>query len=172
MVAVAPLALPERPRRTVVLFLVSLALTAVTLWVVRQPEADVSWGDWYLYVFPLLAAMSAYRLWRPRIPLAFDEEGLHVATGLPFLGLRAHIAWQDIARIRVTARDVLLVQLQDPDGWVEPRPWLIRANVRANRRKFDAAVAVPAGALRQPRAGLIPALKAISPVPVQGIEGA
>jgi hypothetical protein len=154
------------------LLAVSAALSALTVWVVMQPEAGVVWSDWYLYVFPLLAVMAAYRLLRPRVPLVFDDGGVEVATGLPLLGLRTRIDWTDIARVRVTARDVLMIELRDPDAWSQPRPWLVRANVRANRRKFNAAVAVPANALRQPREGLVPALQRISPVPVVGVPGA
>ena len=169
MTVAAPLVLAERPRRTAILFTVSLALTVLTVWVVRQPEAGAAWGDWYLYVFPLLAAMSAYRLARPRVPLVVDGEGLHVATGLPVLGLQTRIDWSDVARIRLTARDVLLVELRDPEAWAAPRPWVVRANVRANRRKFGAAVALPGRALRQPPGGLVTALQAVAPVPVVGI---
>ena len=162
--------LPARRSRIVIVLAISVAATAVLAWAVTQPDSGLDSGDWYVGIFPVLAVASAYRILRPRVPLIADPDGLHVNTGLPVIGLKTNMRWEDVARVRVTATDLLLVELRDADAWAADKPWLVRANVRAHQRKFSAAAALALRELQPPPGGIVPALRGVAGAPVEALS--
>lgn len=160
---------PARRSRIILVLVVSLAATAVLAWALTRPDAGLGADDWYVGIFPVLAVVSAYRVARPRVPLIADQAGLTVSTGLPAIGLKTHIGWSDVKRLRVTATDLLLVELRDPDAWSVDKPWLVRANVRAHQKRFSAAVALAVKDLEAPPGGLVAALRSVAQAPVEAL---
>jgi hypothetical protein len=151
-----------------------LVLTGLALYVVSAEGEALSWSHWWVPVFPLLAALTAYRLFRPRVPLALDEQGVAVAGGTALIGLRTRIEWRAIKRLRVTAAGLLLIELRDSDRWSADKPWLVRANMRTNERKFKAAVVQPLRELQGTAQEIVTRLQSAAPVRVdapQGLKG-
>lgn len=154
-----------RQGRNLVALVVLLPLT-VTALVVGLGQDELGLDDWWIAVFPLLTAATAYRLIRRRTPLVLDAEGLRLATGHTVLGLRATVPWSQVKRMRVTAGGLLLVELRNAQAWAEDKPWLVRANVRTNERKYDAAVVQPLRELAGTPQTVVERLRAAAPVKV------
>lgn len=148
-----------------------LALTGLACWVAYQERATLGIGHWWVLVFPTLALVTAYRQVRPRVPMILDPGGIHVMSGLPILGLRATFDWAAVKRLRVTAAGLLLVELKNAEAWSEGRPWLVRANVRANERRMKAAVIQPLRELAGPPAQIVERVRAAAPVKVEAPAG-
>ena len=163
------LRLSTRRGRTAALLGVSLVATGLLAWAMTQPAAGIGREDVYIGIFPVLALVCAYRVVRPKVPLCADTAGISLTTGLPVLGLKARILWPDVRRIRITARDLLLVELRDPEGWAADKPWLVRANVAATRRKFDAAAVIALRELAVDVRALPAELRALAPVTVEAV---
>lgn len=162
--------LPVRRARNWIALAVILPPALAALWLPSRPDVDVSYASWWVWVFPLLAAATAYRLVRPKVPVSLRPEGVRVHTGRSLLGLRTMFAWTDVARLRISPAGLLLVELRRPDDWTTDKPWLVRANVRLSRRQTGAAANARVKDLVAPAGGLVPALRSVSPVPVE--EGA
>lgn len=165
------LTLPVRKGRNAAAFVLLLVLTGLALYVAYTEREQLDLSYWWVAVFPLLLAVTGFRLWRPRVPIAIDEQGMRVQSGHSLLGLRTAIEWSAIKRLRVTARGMILVELRNSEAWVEGRPWLVRANVRANERKFKAAVVQPMRELAGGPAHIVGQLTAAAPVRVDAPEG-
>lgn len=148
-----------------------VALSGAALWVAYQERATLGPGHWWVAVFPLLTLVTAYRQVRPRVPMAMDADGIHVVTGLPVLGLRATFDWPSIKRLRVTAAGLLLVELKNSERWVEEQPWLVRANIRANERRMNAAVIQPLRELAGRPEQIVTRVKAVAPVRLDAPAG-
>ena len=148
-----------------------LVLSGLALYVAYDEREQLDISYWWVAVFPLLTAVTGYRLVRPRVPIVLDEQGMHVVSGATLLGLRTAIEWPAIKRMRITAAGLLLVELRNSDAWVEGRPWLVRANIRANERKVKAAVAQPLRELAGSPAQIIQQLRAAAPVRIDVPEG-
>ena len=160
------LLLPVRRGRNAVALVALIILTGAALWVAYQERATLGAGHWWVAVFPVLALVTAYRQVRPRVPMVLDAEGIHVVTGLPVLGLRTTFDWPAVKRLRVTAAGLLLVELKDWERWTQGRPWLVRANVRANERRMNAAVIQPLRELAGRPEHIISQLREVAPVRV------
>ena len=165
------LTLPVRKGRNAAAFVLLLVLTCLALYVAYTERAQLDLSYWWVGVFPLLLLLTGFRLVRPRVPIALDEQGMHVQSGHTLLGLRTAIEWPAIKRMRVTAAGMLLVELRNSEAWVEGRPWLVRANVRANERKVKAAVVQPLRELAGTPAQIIQQLTDAAPVRVEVPEG-
>lgn len=165
-IEVRRLEFPVRRGRNAAALVLLVVLSALAFWVAFQQRADLGLGHWWVPVFPVLAIITAYRHVRPRVPLVLDAAGLAVSTGTAPMGLRAHIPWSSVKRLRVTAMGMLLVELKTGDTWVQSQPWLVRANVRANENKSKAAVVQPLRELQGSPETIIEALRAAAPVPV------
>jgi hypothetical protein len=165
------LVLPVRRGRNAFALVLLLVLTGLALYVANEQRDSLGLGHWWFAVFPLLALVTAYRQVRPRVPMAVDADGVHVVTGLPVLGLRATFDWASIKRMRVTASGLLLVELKNTERWIEDRPWLVRANVRANERRMNAAVIQPLRELAAHPSHIIEQLRAAAPVRLEAPEG-
>ena len=166
-----PLALRVRRGRNALALVLLVALSALALYVAYTERASLGLSHWWVAVFPTLAVITAYRLVRPRVPLALDAEGLRVASGSTLLGLRTTIDWRAVKRLRVTAAGLLLVELRDSERWARDKPWLVRANMRTNERKSNAAVVQPLRELSGTPQDIVAALRAASPVRVDAPEG-
>ena len=165
------LVLPVRKGRNAAAFVLLLALTGLALYVAYDEREQLDLSYWWVAVFPLLLVVTGVRLIRPKVPIRLDEHGLHVVSGMSLLGLRATIEWAAIKRLRVTASGLLTVELRNSEAWVEGRPWLVRANIRANERKLKAAVAQPLRELAGTPAQIITRLQEAAPVRVDVPEG-
>lgn len=165
------LALPVRKGRNAAAFVLLLVLTGLALYVAYDEREQLDLSYWWVAVFPLLLLITGFRLARPRVPLALDEHGMRVESGNSLLGLRTAIEWSAIKRLRVTAAGLILVELRNSETWVEGRPWLVRANVRANERKVKAAVVQPLRELAGTPTQIVEQLRAAAPVRVEVPEG-
>lgn len=165
------LELPVRRGRNAAALVLLLALSSLALYVAYQERAQLGPSYWWVAMFPLLAAVTAFRLVRPRIPIRLDEHGMRVASGMSLLGLRTAIEWSAIKRLRITAGGMLLVELRNTEAWADGRPWLVRANMRANERKVKAAVVQPLRELAGTPAQIVMQLKQAAPVPVEAPAG-
>ena len=165
------LTLPVRKGRNAAAFVLLLVLTGLALYVAYDEREQLDLSYWWVAVFPLLLLVTGFRLVRPRVPIVLDEHGMRVVSGMSLIGLRTAIEWAAIKRLRVTAAGLLLVELRNSEAWVEGRPWLVRANVRANERKVKAAVVQPLRELAGTPAQIITQLQEAAPVRVDVPEG-
>lgn len=165
------LTLPVRKGRNTAAFVLLLVLTVLALYVAYGERDQLDASYWWVAVFPLLLLITGYRLVRPRVPIALDDHGMRVQSGHSLLGLRTAIEWAAIKRLRITAAGMLLIELRNSEAWVQGRPWLVRANVRANERKVKAAVVQPLRELAGTPAEIIGQLTAAAPVRVEVPEG-
>lgn len=161
------LTLKVRRGRNAAALVLLLVLSSLALWVGYQQRAELGADDWWVLLFPVLAMITAYRHFRPRTPMVLDEDGVHVVTGMPLLGLRSTFEWAAIKRLRVTAAGLLLVELKNSQAWAEQHPWLVRANVRANERRTKAAVVQPLRELAGRPEEIILAIRTVAPVKVE-----
>lgn len=159
-----------RQGRNILALAILLPLTVVALVVAYQQRADLGLGHWWVLVFPALAAATAYRIVRRRVPLALDADGIHLATGHTVLGLRTTIPWSQVKRMRITAAGMLLIEMRNSAGWAADQPWLVRANLRTNERKYDAAVIQPLRELAGTPQQIVERLQAAAPVRVDAPE--
>lgn len=164
------MALPVRRGRNAVALVALVVLTGLALFVAYAERDTIGPGHWWVLVFPALALATAYRQVRPRVPMILDSEGIHVVTGLPVLGLRATFDWAAVKRLRVTAAGLLLVELKDSERWSQDRPWLVRANVRANQRRMNAAVVQPLRELAGRPEHIVGQVRAVAPVRLDAPE--
>jgi hypothetical protein len=161
---------PVRQGRNVLALVILLPLTAAALAVGYDQRAELGPQHWWIAVFPLLAAATAYRLVRRRVPLTVSDDGLRLATGHTLLGLRAAIPWSQVLRLRVTAAGLLLVEMRNAESWAADQPWLVRANLRTNERKYGAAVVQPLRELAGTPEQIIARLHEASPVRLDAPE--
>lgn len=161
------LQLPVRRGRNTAALILLVAVSGLALYVAYQERAELGLGHWWVAVFPVLMLATAYRLLRPRVPIAVDGQGVRVVAGNSLLALRTTIEWKAIRRLRVTAAGMLLIEMKDAERWSEGRPWLVRANIRANQRKHGAAVVQPLRELKGPPASIVASLRGAAPVPVE-----
>ena len=148
-----------------------IALSCAAGYVAYTERATLGLGHWYVAVFPVLAGITAYRLARPRVPLILDGDGVHVVNGTALIGLRTTFDWRAIKRMRITPAGTLLIELRDSDRWAADKPWLVRANIRTNERKTDAAVAQPLRELQGTAAEIAQRLRAAAPIRVELPDG-
>ena len=160
------LTLPVRRGRNAAAFVLLLVLTGLAMYVAYDEREQLDLSYWWVAVFPLLLLVTGFRLVRPRVPMVLNQDGMRVVSGNTLLGLRTAIEWAAIKRLRVTAAGLLLVELRNSEAWAEGRPWLVRANMRANERKLKAAVVQPLRELSGTPAEIIAQLKDAAPVPV------
>lgn len=165
-----PAQFPVRQGRNILALSLLVPLTVAALVVAYQQRADLGPDHWWVLVFPTLAAATAYRIVRRRIPLTLDERGLTLATGHTVLGLRTTIPWTQVKRARVTAGGLLLFELRDAAGWAADKPWLVRANLRTNERKYNAAVVQPLRELAGTPQQIVERVQAAAPVRVDAPE--
>ena len=167
-------ALPEtfevRQGRNLLALAVLVPLTVAALVVGYDQRAELGLDDWWILVFPFLSGATAYRLIRRRTPLVLDAEGLTLATGHTVLGLRTRVPWSQVKRMRVTAAGLLLIELRNAERWAADEAWLVRANLRTNERKYNAAVVQPLRELAGAPAEIVARLSAASPVRVDAPE--
>ena len=162
---------PVRNSRNLLALAVLVPLTALALLVGLPQALPLGPEDWWIGIFPLLTATGVYRTIRRRIPLAVEPDGLRVATGHRLLGLRATLPWREVKRMRILASGLLLVELHDATRWAADKPWLVRANLRANERKFSAAVVQPLRELAGTPPEIVARLRSSAPVRVDAPEG-
>lgn len=148
-----------------------LVLSGAALYVAYVERATLGLSHWWVAVFPVLTAITAYRLVRPRLPLVLDGEGVHVVSGSSLIGLRTTIDWRAIKRMRVTGAGMLLIELRDAQRWTQDKPWLVRANIRTNERKTKAAVVQPMRELAGDPHDIVRRLQDAAPVRVDVPEG-
>ena len=165
-----PVRFEVRQGRNLLALAVLLPLTVAALVVAYQQRAELGPGHWWVLVFPTLAAATAYRIVRRRVPLALDADGIRLATGHTVLGLRTSIPWSQVKRMRVTAAGMLLIEMRDSAGWAADQPWLVRANLRTNERKYRAAVIQPLRELSGTPQQIVQRLQAAAPVRVDAPE--
>ena len=170
-VATQQVEFPVRNGRNLLALAVLVPLTGLALLVGLPQALPLGPEDWWIGVFPVLTAMGVYRTVRRRVPLAVEPDGLRVATGHRLLGLRATLPWSEVKRLRILASGLLLVDLQNATRWAADKPWLVRANVRANERKFNAAVVQPLRELAGTPAEIVSRLRAAAPVRVDAPQG-
>ena len=96
---------------------------------------------------------------------------MRVATGHRLLGLRAEIPWREVKQMRIIASGLLLIELHDSARWASDQPWLVRANLRTNERRFSAAVVQPLRELAGTTSEILARLRATAPVKVSAPEG-
>jgi hypothetical protein len=164
-------AFPVRRGRNAAALVLLVVLSAAALYVAYADRANLGLSHWWVAVFPLLAAVTAYRLVRPRVPLVLDSDGVHATTGQSLLGLRTTVDWRAIRKIRITPAGLILIELRDWQRWAADKPWLVRANMRTNERKHSAAVVQPMRELAGAPAAIISELKNAAPVRVEPPEG-
>jgi hypothetical protein len=165
-----PVEFAVRQGRNLLALAVLLPLTVAALVVAYQQRAELGLDDWWVLVFPALAAATAYRVVRRRVPLALGPDGVRVATGHTLLGLRTTIPWSQVKRMRITAAGMLLIEMRDSAGWAADKPWLVRANLRTNERKYKAAVIQPLRELAGPPQQIVERLQTAAPVRVDAPE--
>lgn len=166
-----PVEFPVRGGRNLFALAVLVPLTAVALLIGLPQAAPLGLEDWWIAVFPVLTVMGIYRTVRRRVPLCIEPGGLRVATGHRLLGLRATFPWREVKRMRILASGLLLIELHDAARWAADQPWLVRANLRANERKFNAAVVQPLRELAGTPQQILGRLRAAAPVRVDAPEG-
>ena len=164
------LELPVRQGRNLALLVMMIVLTGLAIYVSLADPDPLGRDDWWVGVFPVLGLLTAFRLVRRRVPLALDAAGLHVVAGLPVLGLRETFEWSAVRRMRATASGLLLVDLKDGEAWAADRGWRVRANIRANQRRVDAAVMQPLRELAGTPAEIVAKVRAAAPVKVEAPE--
>lgn len=162
---------PVRAGRNILSLVLLVPLTVAALVLGLGQPGSLGLDDWWIAVFPVLTAAGVYRLIRRRIPLVLDREGIRVATGHRLLGLRATIPWREIKRLRILASGLLLIDLHDSARWAGDKPWLVRANMRTNERKYSAAVVQPLRELAGTPQQILARLRAAAPVKVTAPEG-
>ena len=162
---------PVRRGRNAAALVLLVVLSALALYVAYMERGRLGLSHWWVAVFPVLAALTAYRLIRPRVPLVLDSKGLHVVSGSTLIGLRTTIEWRAVKRLRVTAPGLLLVELRDSERWALDKPWLVRANIRTNERKNQAAVVQPLRELSGHPRDIVLQLQRAAPVRVDAPEG-
>lgn len=163
----SPLELPVRQGRNVLAFVILLPLAVLALYAGYEQRDMLGPGHWWVLVFPLLLGATVYRLWRRRVPLALDSDGVRARTGMTLLGLRTEVPWRAVRRIRVTAAGLLLIELKDGESWGADKPWLVRANLRANHRKTGAEIVQPLRELAGSPEEITKRVIAMSPVRVE-----
>jgi hypothetical protein len=161
-----PVEFQVRQGRNILALAILAPLTVMALVVAFQQDGGVGLDEWWVAVFPVLAAATAYRIVNRRVPLTMDEQGLRLATGHTLLGLRTTIPWSQVRRMRVTAAGMLLIEMRDSAGWAADKPWLVRANLRTNERKYNAAVIQPLRELAGTPQEIVARLQATAPVRV------
>ena len=161
-----PVQFPVRQGRNILALAILVPLTVTALFVAYQQRAELGPDDWWVLVFPALTAATAYRVANRRVPLALDADGVRVATGHTLLGLRTTIPWAQVKRVRVTAAGMLLIEMRDSAGWAADKPWLVRANLRTNERKYSAAVIQPLRELAGTPQQIVEQVRAAAPVRV------
>lgn len=164
-------AFPVRRGRNAAAFVLLLVLSGAAVYVAYAERETLGLGHWWVAVFPVLLAITAYRLFRPRVPLLLDREGVHVVNGHTLLGLRTMIDWRAVKRMRITPTGTLLIELRDSARWTADKPWLVRANIRTNERKSSAAVVQPLRELEGTAAEIARRLRAAAPVKVEVPDG-
>ena len=169
-VGTQPVQFQVRQGRNLLALAVLLPLTLTALFVAYQQRAELGPGHWWVLVFPILAGATAYRIVRQRVPLALDADGVRLATGHTVLGLRTTIPWSQVKRMRVTAAGMLLIEMRDSAGWAADKPWLVRANLRTNERKYNAAVIQPLRELAGTPQQIVQRLTEAAPVRVEAPE--
>jgi len=148
-----------------------MVLTTLAFYVAFSERDELGVQHWWVLVFPALAVVTAYRLVRPRVPLVLDHSQLRVDAGQTLLRMRTSIDWNAVKRIRVTAAGLVLIELRDWQRWSADKPWLVRANMRTNSRKFNAAVVQPLRELQGSPAAVVSRIAAVAPVKVDAPEG-
>ena len=164
-------AFPVRSGRNLFALVVLIPLTISALVLGLGSGEPLGLDDWWIAVFPLLTAAGLYRVIRPRVPLVFERDSLRVATGHRLLGLRAEIPWREVKRMRIIASGLLLIELHDSARWAQDKPWLVRANLRTNERRFSAAVVQPLRELAGTSSEILAKLRDTAPVKVLAPEG-
>ena len=165
-----PVQFQVRQGRNLLALAVLLPLTIAALVVAYQQRAELGLGHWWVLVFPALAGATGYRIVRRRVPLALDPDVIRLATGHTVLGLRTTIPWSQVKRMRVTAAGMLLIEMRDSAGWAADQPWLVRANLRTNERKYRAAVIQPLRELAGTPQQIVQRLTDAAPVRVEAPE--
>lgn len=165
-----PVRFHVRQGRNILALAVLLPLTVAALIVAYQQRAELGPGHWWVMVFPALAAATAYRIVRRRVPLALEPDGIRLATGHTVLGLRTTIPWSQVKRMRITAAGMLLIEMRSSAQWAVDQPWLVRANLRTNERKYNAAVIQPLRELAGTPQQILERLQAAAPVRVDAPE--
>ena len=162
---------PVRRGRNAAALVLLIVLSCAAGYVAYAERATLGLGHWYVVVFPVLAAITAYRLVRPRIPLVLDRDGVHVANGTALIGLRTTIDWRAVKQLRITPAGTLLIEMRDSARWAADKPWLVRANIRTNERKNAAAVVQPLRELQGTAAEIAHRVRAAAPVRVEVPDG-
>jgi hypothetical protein len=169
-IGTSPVQFQVRQGRNLLALAILLPLTVAALTVAYQQRADLGPGHWWVLVFPALASATAYRIANRRVPLSLDADSVRVSTGHTLLGLRTTIPWAQVKRIRVTAAGMLLIEMRDSARWATDKPWLVRANLRTNERKYHAAVIQPLRELAGTPQQIVERVQAAAPVRVDAPE--
>ena len=164
-------AFPVRSGRNIASLILLVPLTVAALVLGLGQAGSLGLEDWWIAVFPALTGAGVYRLVRRRVPLLLDRDGIRLSTGHRILGLRTTIPWREVKRLRIIASGLLLIDLHDSARWGGDKPWLVRANLRTNERRYSAAVMQPLRELAGTPQEILARLRAAAPVKVTAPEG-